>query len=117
RLGRLRDLLWARLAEALPGLQLHGHPALRLPNTLNLRFPGASGSAVLAHAPEIAASTGSACHEGHERPSAVILAMGVSPAEALGAVRLTLGRGTTEDEVTRAATALIAAWRRVTTGG
>ena len=62
-------------------------------------------------APEIAASTGSACHEGHESASAVILAMGVAPEDALGSVRLTLGRSTTEDDVARAAEALVRSWR------
>ena len=112
RVQALRDALWARLSAAVPGLALNGHPALRLPNTLNVRFPRASGEAVLAGAPEVAASTGSACHEGHERASSVILAMGVEPDDALGSVRLTLGRNTTEDEVTRAADALARSWRR-----
>ena len=60
----------------------------------------------------MAASTGSACHEGHARASAVILAMGVSPEQALGSVRLTLGRGTTETDVARAASALVRAWQQ-----
>jgi len=113
RMCRLRDVLWRRLGEAMPGSELNGHPALRLPNTLNLRFPGASGSAVLAGAPELAASTGSACHAGQERASGVIVAMGVPADEALRSVRLSLGRGTTEEEVTRAADELVAAWRRI----
>jgi cysteine desulfurase len=108
----LRDALWARLAAEIPALALNGHHELRLPNTLNVRFPRASGIAVLAGAPEVAASTGSACHEGHERASDVILAMGVRPEDALGSVRLTLGRGTTRDEIGRAADALIRAWRQ-----
>jgi cysteine desulfurase len=110
RMQALRDELWKRLAAGVPGLALNGHRELRLPNTLNVRFPQASGSAVLAGAPEIAASTGSACHEGGESASAVILAMGVGPEEALGSVRLTLGRGTSEEEVTRAAEVLIRSW-------
>jgi cysteine desulfurase len=114
RLRTLRDGLWERLARAVPGLALNGHRELRLPNTLNVRFPRASGTAVLAGAPEIAASTGSACHEGHESASAVLLAMGVPPEEALGSVRLTLGRGTTEDDVVRASEALVRAWRHLT---
>ncbi|MCC7382686.1 MAG: cysteine desulfurase [Deltaproteobacteria bacterium] len=114
RLKRLRDLLWERLARGVLGLALNGHRELRLPNTLNVRFPRASGSAVLEGAPEIAASTGSACHEGHESASAVILAMGVAPEEALGSVRLTLGRSTTEDGVVQAADALVQSWCRVT---
>lgn len=113
RMQRLRDLLWERLASGVPGLALNGHRELRLPNTLNVRFPRASGSAVLDGAPEIAASTGSACHEGHESASAVILAMGVEPGEALGSVRLTLGRGTSDDDVVRAAEGLVTAWKRL----
>jgi cysteine desulfurase len=113
RMRALRDLLWERLASSVPGLALNGHPDLRLPNTLNVRFPGAAGTAVLEGAPEIAASTGSACHEGHESASAVILAMGVRPEDALGSVRLTLGRSTTEEQVRRAAEALVRSWKRL----
>ena len=111
RMRTLRDLLWNRLARDVPGLALNGHRDLRLPNTLNVRFPDASGTAVLEGASGIAASTGSACHEGHESASAVILAMGVPHAQAVGSVRLTLGRGTTEDDVVRAAEALVRSWR------
>jgi len=113
RVQALRDALWERLRVAVPGLRLNGHPTARLPNTLNVRFPGVLGSAVLAAAPDIAASTGSACHEGDESPSPVLVAMGLEPAAALGAVRLSLGRGTTEERVREAARALVAAWHRV----
>ncbi len=116
RTRALRDALFERLAAAVAGLALNGHRELRLPNTLNVRFPRASGDAVLAGAPEIAASTGSACHEGNASASAVILAMGVAPEAALGSVRLTLGRSTTEDEVVRAADALVRSWRRCASG-
>jgi cysteine desulfurase len=71
---------------------------------------------VLAGAPDVAASTGSACHEGQESASAIILAMGVAPADALGSVRLTLGRGTTEEDVDRAARALAESWMRLAKG-
>jgi cysteine desulfurase len=111
RLIRQRDDLEARLRAAIPELSLTGHRALRLPNTLNVRFPRVLGSAVLAGAPEVAASTGSACHEGHEQASAVLLAMGLAADDALGAVRLTLGRGTRDDDVARAAGALIRSWQ------
>lgn len=113
RMRLLRDLLWTRLADQIPALALNGHRAFRLPNTLNVRFPGASGVAVLEGAEEIAASTGSACHEGEEHASSVILAMGVAPSEALGSVRLTLGRSTTERDIARASEALVRAWRSV----
>jgi cysteine desulfurase len=109
----LSDVLWEGLAAAVPGLALNGHREHRLPNTLNVRFPGVLGSAVLAGAPEVAASTGSACHEGHDTASSVILAMGVSPGVALGSVRLTIGRGTTSADVARSAAALARSWRRV----
>lgn len=113
RMAQLRDLLWRRLESGIPGLLLNGDPLDRLPNTLNVRLPGASGSAVLAAAPEVAASTGSACHEGAESASPVIVAMGVGPVAALGSIRLTLGRGSTEDEALRAADCLVRAWREV----
>lgn len=115
RMRGLRDALWARLASLVPGLALNGHREWRLPNTLNVRFPRATGEAVLAHAPDVAASTGSACHAGHTQASAVILAMGVAAKDALGSVRLTLGRGTTEADVARAAESLSGAWRRAVT--
>jgi len=116
RMRALRDALWGRLAADVPGLALNGHLGLRLPNTLNVRFPRATGDAVLTGAPEIAASTGSACHEGHESASAVILAMGVATEDALGSVRLTLGRSTTQDDVVRAGEALLRSWRQIVRG-
>jgi len=116
-LVELRERLWWRLQAEVPGMRLTGHPTERLPNTLNVRFPGVRGSAVLAGAPEVAASTGSACHEGGETASSVLLAMGLPPEEALGAVRLTLGHGTTAEEVDVAAAALSRAWRVATGSG
>jgi cysteine desulfurase len=107
----LRDELWKKLSAAIPGIAINGHPTERLPNTLNVAFPGARGSAVLAAAPEIAASTGSACHEGGESPSDVLTAMGLDATAALGAVRLSLGRSTTDEQIDLAAQALTRAWR------
>ncbi len=115
RIAGLRDDLWDCLHAEVPGLQLNGHRTHRLPNTLNVRFPRVSGDTVLAGAPEIAASTGSACHAGHERASAVILAMGVPAGEAIGSVRLTLGRATTYDDAILAADALARSWQRAAT--
>lgn len=110
RQSRLRDTLWERLHGAIPGIGLTGARHPRLPNTLHVRFPGAAGSAVLAGAPGIAASTGSACHAGNDLASAAILALGLTPEQAIGAVRLSLGRGTTEDDVLRASDALARSW-------
>lgn len=112
-LAALRDHMWSLLRQHISGIRLNGHSTQRLPNTLNVSFPSVSGSALLNAAPEIAASTGSACHEGHESPSAVLLAMGLRSHEALGAVRLTLGRFTTPAHVQRASDALVRAWRTV----
>lgn len=106
RIRDQRDRLWQRLVDAVPGLALNGDRERRLPNTLSVRFPGTTGAEVLAGAPEVAASTGSACHDGHAQAPAAIVAMGVPEADALGTVRLTLGRGTTDDDVAAAAAAL-----------
>jgi cysteine desulfurase len=102
RIRHLRDLFLELLQAKIPGIHLNGHTEKRLPNTLNVRFPGVSGNAVLAASPGIAASTGSACHEGGESASPVLTAMGLKPNQALGSVRLSLGRTTTEREITRA---------------
>ena len=110
RVRELRDRLWDLLREQVPGIELNGHPVERLPNTLNVRFPGVLGSAVLDGAPGVAASTGSACHEGGEDPPEVVTAMGVSDSDALGSVRLSLGRSTTEADVDAAGAELAGAW-------
>jgi cysteine desulfurase len=78
---------------------------------LNVRFPGVSGNRLLEKCTSVAASTGSACHESGESASAVILAMGVESSDAIGSVRLTLGRATTKDEIDAAADALIESWQ------
>jgi cysteine desulfurase len=103
-----RDRLQAALEAAVPGLLLNGHPDRRLPNTLNVSFPGLDGEHLLARTTSVAASTGSACHSGRTDPSPVLTAMGLDRARALGAVRLSLGYTTTETEIDAAAAALIA---------
>ena len=113
RLSRLRDRLWSLLREAIPGIALNGYPAERLPNTLNVRFPAVAGNTLLAACPVIAASTGSACHESGDSASEVILAMGIPESEALGSVRLSLGRFNTRQEIDLAATELIKAWKKL----
>lgn len=114
RLATLRDLLVARLDTLLPGrVHLHGHPGQRLPNTANLRIDHVAGHEVLAAAPQIAASTGSACHSGAHEPSPVLLAMGIDPGAALGAIRLSLGRWTHEQDVAGAADAIARAVRNI----
>lgn len=108
----LRDRLWAALKRAIPDVRANGDATDRLPNTLSIRFPYVRGSEVLAATPEIAASTGSACHAGHERASDVLLAMGLTPEEALQTVRLSVGSTTTVEDVDSAVNALVAGWHR-----
>lgn len=108
KLRTLRDRLWNRLKDGLgEKVVLNGHPEQRLPNTLNVNFVGHIGAELLQAVPEIAASTGSACHEGNVCLSPVLQAMGVKPELGRGAVRLSVGRFTTEEEVDRAAAALV----------
>jgi cysteine desulfurase len=116
RVRGLRDLLWERLKGQIPRLAMNGHPVERLPNTLSVLFPDVSGIALLAETPGLAASTGSACHAGEEQAPQVIVAMGVPPRDALGTVRLTLGRGSTAEQVLRAAKVLSEAWHALSRG-
>jgi cysteine desulfurase len=110
RFARLRDALHDRLEELLPGrVQLNGHPDRRLPNTLNVSIDsvdGADGDSLLARATSLAASTGSACHSGNTQPSPVLTAMGLPDHRARAAVRLSVGRWTTPDDIQVAAQAL-----------
>ncbi len=78
---------------------INGHPEHSLPNTLHVSFLDHAGSELLARIPEVAASTGSACHAGQTELSAVLKAMGVSARAGAGAVRFSLGRLTTVDEI------------------
>ena len=108
----MRDRLHARLAAAIPGLVVNGHPDERLPNTLHVSFPGVTGRMLLhAASSDVAASLGSACHSEHDTVSGVLAAMGVAAGRAAGAVRLSVGVMTSEEDLDRAAAGLIAAWR------
>jgi cysteine desulfurase len=110
KLHRLRERLWQRLQAGLgERVVLNGHVDKRLPNTLNASFVGHVGAELLEKVPEIAASTGSACHEGKVTQSPVLCAMGVPPEVGRGALRLTVGRFTTEEQVDQAAELLIQA--------
>jgi cysteine desulfurase len=109
----LRDRFWASLRERFgDGVVLNGHPEHRLPNTLNVSFVGRVGADILAAMPHVAASTGSACHSGRVELSPVLEAMGVAPEAGMGAIRFSLGRSTTNDEVVATVSALIGALER-----
>jgi cysteine desulfurase len=108
RIQALRDRLWTGLVEHFgERVVLNGHPDERLPNTLNVSFVGRIGAEVLAALPEIAASTGSACHSGRVELSPVLAAMGVAPEIGAGAVRFSLGRPTTAEEIDTALQRLV----------
>jgi cysteine desulfurase len=112
----MRDLLHRLLAEGVADLALNGHAEHRLPNTLNVSIPGVSGRALLqAVEGDVAASLGSACHDESDAVSGVLAAMGLTIERALGAVRLSVGVPTTEDEVRHAARVLAVAFRKVQT--
>jgi cysteine desulfurase len=101
--GRLRDFFQDELAKRLGArIMVNGHLEQRLPNTLHVNFRGLIGAELLARLPELAASTGSACHAGEITLSSVLEAMQVPPELGMGAVRFSLGRYTTHEEVERA---------------
>lgn len=116
---RLRDRLWDGLrADFGEGIVLNGHETDRLPNTLNVSFVGRVGADILAALDGVEASTGAACHADSVELSPVLAAMGVPPVVGMGAVRLSLGRMTTEaeiDEVLRRLAGLPTARRSVPT--
>jgi cysteine desulfurase len=100
RIPALRDRLHEGLRRAFgERLLLFGHPNERLPNTLNVGVRGCVGEELLARCPDLCAATGAACHAGTHEPSSVLTAMGVAPDLALTAMRLSLGRMTTEADV------------------
>lgn len=111
RLIELRDRLHEGLGRALPGrVRLNGPAEQRLPNTLNVSIDGVESHRLLASVPQLAASTGSACHSGDTySPSPVLTAMGQPPERALSAVRFSVGRGTTPEQTDEAVTAIAAA--------
>jgi cysteine desulfurase len=108
---KLADELYAKLEREIPGLRLVGHPTQRLPNTLNVLFPRVSGRRLLENCPGVLASNGSACHADSEEPSAILTALGIPAHEALGSVRLSLGRHTSRADIEIATSQLVAAWR------
>jgi cysteine desulfurase NifS len=100
---KMRDLLYAGLRQQWGKIRLNGHPEKRLPNTLSVCFKSIEANTLLAEIESVAASAGAACHSGSVRLSAVLKAMQVDPEYAMGTVRFSTGKMTTEDEVKKAA--------------
>jgi cysteine desulfurase len=102
RIRRLRDRLHDQIRSAIPDAVLNGHPEVRLPNTLFISFPGLIGEEILTKIPDLCTSTGAACHDQSVTLSHVLAAMGVTKEVGMGAIRLTLGRPTTQEEIDQA---------------
>jgi cysteine desulfurase len=115
RIGSLADSLLARLCEAIPGLRLNGPTVGRLPNTLNLTFPGVLGESMLIalDLEGVEVSMGSACAAGAVEPSHVLRAMGRSVTDARSSLRISLGWNNSANEIDAVAAIVPAVWRRV----
>ncbi len=103
----LRDRLQCLLLDGIPGLVINGHASERLPNTLNVAVPGLEGGRILAGVPELAASTGAACHDRSVQLSHVLSAMGLPEEIGMGALRFSLGRENDLEQIERAAALII----------
>ena len=98
----MRDRLERGLLDSGMDVRVNGHPHRRLPNTLSVSFRGVEADRVLASLPTVAASAGAACHSDRVEVSHVLAAMNVPEEYAMGTLRLTTGRFTTEDAIDRA---------------
>lgn len=104
RMKELSDALYYRLKAIFPDARINGSADMRLPNTLNVCLPGVSVNALLDRLSDrLAASAGAACHGAGGAPSGVLKAMGLSDADALSSIRLSVGKNTTIDEIDESA--------------
>lgn len=104
RVAELKDSFFAILSQNVSNISLNGDSKKRLPNNLNVLIPGADGERLLMELDEagIMVATGSACTASNDDPSHVLVALGLTSAEASASIRLTLGRNTTKEEIQRA---------------
>jgi cysteine desulfurase len=115
RIGAMTNELLSALFDLIPGLALNGPVEYRVPNTLNLTFPGVLGESMLIalDLEGVEVSMGSACAAGAVEPSHVLLAMGRSVAQARSSLRISLGWNTTVDDIAAVAEIIPRVWRRV----
>ena len=101
RIQRLRDKLKDGILDTVPDVIFNGHPTQRLPNNASFCFKGVEGEQILLALDlnGVGASTGSACTSASSEPSHVLTAMGISTAVAHGAIRMTLGKSNTDEDV------------------
>lgn len=109
----LSGQLYNELKYHISGISLNGHQEKRLPNTVNISFPGIQAQTLLSELDVIAASAGAACHAGTDTLSHVLKAMKLSRERILGAVRFSVGRNTTNEEVSEAVKLISQAWQRL----
>ena len=111
-LGKLTEQLEGELSSALPGLRIHGAATERAPGSTFITLPGLPRG-WLAQCSQICCSGGSSCHSGSSHGATTLLAMGIAESEAANAIRITLGLGTTIEEVGMIAAAVIAGAQRL----
>jgi len=109
-LPELRDFLFEQIKKEIPEIKLNGHPEHRLPNTLNISFPGVEAALLLEKMVPVAASAGAACHSGSEVISPVLSAMSVPDHFAMGSIRFSLGRMTKRIEIETAIPIIVNAY-------
>jgi cysteine desulfurase len=110
---KMRDLLYAGLRQEWGEIRLNGHPEKRLPNTLSVCFKSIEANTLLAEIESVAASAGAACHSDSVRLSSVLEAMQVDLEYAMGTVRFSTGKMTTEEEVNHAVAVFVKTVRRL----
>ena len=116
RLEQLRNKLQDELTRAIPEIIVNGDQKHRLPHNLNITVPGLDGESAVLYLDNagVQASTGSACSIGSDQPSHVLMALGCTPQEANASLRFTLGKDTTEADITEATQIIIKTLRHLT---
>ena len=108
RIAAMREKLTARLLAEIPGCNINGSAANRLPGNLNITLPGVDAELLIDTHPDLALSTGSACTSGRQDPSHVLMAIGMSRSDARSTLRISLGRTTRLADIDYAASKIIA---------
>jgi len=107
------DQFWNKLKSEFPEIQLNGPHDNRLPNTINVYFPGIDANTLLDNLPDIAASAGAACHADSVEPSHVLKAMGFRDERILGSIRFSVGRTTTTEDIDLAISKIAESYRHL----
>jgi len=110
RMAGFRDLIEAKLLGMVPGLIINGYEVERLPNTSSVTFPHVFADRMQQRLPELCFSTSAAALGRYDATSPMLSALGLTPAQVQGTVRMSIGRFNTEEQMTRAAEMLASAW-------